>query len=81
MAYLTVDQIDNAIDALAANPNYTGYLTVENLNHNTAKENKPVKCLKIGKGSIPVVIVDIAWGFVLCSAVATTSFLIANWLE
>ena len=30
---------------------------------------------------IAVVLVDIAWGFVLCSAVATTSFLIANWLK
>ena len=30
---------------------------------------------------VAVVLVDIAWGFVLCSAVATTSFLIANWLK
>ena len=30
---------------------------------------------------IAVVIVDIVWGFVLCSAVATISFLIANWLK
>ena len=30
---------------------------------------------------IIVVIVDIVWGFVLCSAVAAVSFLIANWLK
>ncbi len=57
MAYLTVDQIDAAIDALATNSDYAGYLTVFNLNHTTADRNEHVKCLKIGKGSIPVVIV------------------------
>lgn len=30
---------------------------------------------------IVVVIVDILWGMVLCSAVAASSFLIANWLK
>jgi uncharacterized membrane protein len=30
---------------------------------------------------ITVVIVDMVWGFVLCSAVAATSFLIAKWLK
>ena len=30
---------------------------------------------------ITVVIVDIVWGFALCSTVAAVSFLIANWLK
>lgn len=57
MGYLKVNEIDSALDALAANAKYSGYATVFNLNHDTADKNKKVKCLKIGKGSIPVIIV------------------------
>jgi hypothetical protein len=57
MGYLTVDEIDTKLDALASNPDYSGYVDVFNLNHNTEDENHPVKCIKIGKGNVPVLLV------------------------
>jgi hypothetical protein len=52
---ISVSQIDAAISALAANPDYGSYLKIINLPHQTA-EGRIVKCIQIGKGDIPVLI-------------------------
>jgi len=51
--YLTVSEINLRIDALASNPDFTGLVSVFSLNHNSADGNTPIKCLKIGKSTIP----------------------------
>ena len=45
--YLSITEINTQMDQLATNPDYNGYVSVFNLNHQTAG-SRFVKCLRIG---------------------------------
>jgi hypothetical protein len=59
--YLTVQQINDRMTALAAKPEYAGYVSVFNLSRSSTAGARPIKCLRIGNHSpgvprIPVLI-------------------------